>query len=305
MRKHDAMKHESIVIRLSQMLFKLNQGERLYPQTLMQEFGVNLRTIQRDLNERLAYLPLEKINGGYQLNPEYLGRIGAHNIANFAALSGIKGLFPKLDVNFLKQFYLQQPMIQVHNQHYESMTNVQRAGFVQLEQAIYEQRNICFSYTKSTGETKKYLAVQPYRLIHHKSIWYLAAVHENKLKSFAFSRVHALLIESTQFELNQQIQQELDDEDSIWLGSKQTVILKITGEAMHYFRRRQLVPKQQTLEESESALVISTQVVHGNQILPIVRYWIPFVQILSPDSMRSDLNQQLEVFLQQQKELAS
>ena len=59
--------HDTLVYRLAQMLVKLNQGERLDPQALADEFGVNLRTIQRDLNERFAYLPLEKI--GRALSP--------------------------------------------------------------------------------------------------------------------------------------------------------------------------------------------------------------------------------------------
>ena len=61
--------------RLAQMLVKLNQGERLDPQALAEEFGVNLRTIQRDLNERFAYLPLEKIDGRYHLDPAFLGKL--------------------------------------------------------------------------------------------------------------------------------------------------------------------------------------------------------------------------------------
>lgn len=49
--------HDTLVYRLAQMLVKLNQGEKLNPQALADEFGVNLRTIQRDLNVRFAYLP--------------------------------------------------------------------------------------------------------------------------------------------------------------------------------------------------------------------------------------------------------
>jgi predicted DNA-binding transcriptional regulator YafY len=53
--------HDTLVYRLAQMLVKLNQGEKLDPQELAVEFGCTLRTIQRDLNERFAYLPLEKL----------------------------------------------------------------------------------------------------------------------------------------------------------------------------------------------------------------------------------------------------
>ena len=50
--------HDTLVYRLSRILFKLNQGEALDPRALAREFAVNLRTIQRDLNVRLAELQL-------------------------------------------------------------------------------------------------------------------------------------------------------------------------------------------------------------------------------------------------------
>lgn len=37
--------HDTLVYRLAQMLVKLNQGEKLVPLALAEEFGVNLRTI--------------------------------------------------------------------------------------------------------------------------------------------------------------------------------------------------------------------------------------------------------------------
>lgn len=66
------MQHDLLVVRLSQILFRLNQGERLDAQALADEFNVTLRTMQRDLNERLSYLPIEKTNGKYHLNPVIL-----------------------------------------------------------------------------------------------------------------------------------------------------------------------------------------------------------------------------------------
>lgn len=48
--KRQPRAHDTLVYRLSQVLTKLNQGESLDPQALADEFGVNLRTIQRDLN---------------------------------------------------------------------------------------------------------------------------------------------------------------------------------------------------------------------------------------------------------------
>ena len=51
---------DKVAIRLTQILLKLNQGEKLDPHQLANEFKVTVRTIQRDLLERFAYLPLSR-----------------------------------------------------------------------------------------------------------------------------------------------------------------------------------------------------------------------------------------------------
>jgi predicted DNA-binding transcriptional regulator YafY len=48
--------HDTIAYRLSQILMKLNQGDHLDPAELAEEFGTHIRTIQRDLKVRMAYL---------------------------------------------------------------------------------------------------------------------------------------------------------------------------------------------------------------------------------------------------------
>ena len=81
--------HDTIAYRLAQILVKLNQGEKLDPTDLAEEFGVNLRTIQRDLRVRFAYLPLLKTNGRYHPEPAFLGKLSRKDVENFAALAGV------------------------------------------------------------------------------------------------------------------------------------------------------------------------------------------------------------------------
>jgi len=75
--------HDTLVYRLSQVLQKLNQGESLDPQALADAFGVNLRTIQRDLNVRFASLPLVKSAGRYRRDDAHLGRLSLKDIDKF------------------------------------------------------------------------------------------------------------------------------------------------------------------------------------------------------------------------------
>src|SRR5690606_35383189 len=65
--------HDTLVYRLSQMLVKLNQGEYLDPKSLSDEFGVNLRTVQRDLTERFAFIPLLMYEGWYARGTTFCG----------------------------------------------------------------------------------------------------------------------------------------------------------------------------------------------------------------------------------------
>lgn len=115
--------HDTLVYRLAQMLVKLNQGERLDPRALADEFGVNLRTVQRDLNVRFAYLPLENAGGRYFLDPSFLGKLNIRDIERFAGLAGIRGLFPSLSDEFLRDVFDSriQSALLVKGHHYENL----------------------------------------------------------------------------------------------------------------------------------------------------------------------------------------
>ena len=93
--------HDTIATRLAIILTKLNSGEKLSIDELIEEFGVTARTLQRDLNDRLSYLPIKKKNGYYYLEEYYLGKLNFDDIKNFATLSGIKELYPNMQDSFI------------------------------------------------------------------------------------------------------------------------------------------------------------------------------------------------------------
>jgi predicted DNA-binding transcriptional regulator YafY len=291
------MQHDLLVVRLSQILFRLNQGEKLDPNDLVQEFNVTLRTVQRDLNERLSYLPIDKTNGKYHLNPSYLGRIGAHNIQSFAAIAGIRGLFPKLDTQLLKRLYEEDKTYQIHGHHYEAQTSELQKLMQSLELAVFGKKTLSFFYTKSDGSNKYYEQVHPYRLINHNGIWYIAIADSGKLKALAVSRVATLRVNGEHFLHDSALLKELDEEEGIWLGKKRSVSLEVSGTAIHYFQRRQLLPKQQLLEVRADTIILSAQITHVNQLFPLIRYWLPLVKIVEPADVRQEFEQHLRLLI--------
>ena len=300
--KRSARAHDTLVYRLSEVLTKLNQGESLDPQALADEFGVNLRTIQRDLNVRFAGLPLIKANGRYKMDEAHLGKLTIRDIERFAAFTGVSGLLPEMSGQFLKEVFATNAndAWQVRGHHYEDVRE-HRAMFVALEQAIVQKHTVQFRYCKTNGDTRVRIAVEPYKLINQKGIWYLAAWDDGKLKSFAISRIEALLVDAETFVPRKQVDKELADSDGIWLGTaRHRVLIQVSSQVATFFQRRNLVPNQVIEKETAGGgILVASTVVHIDEILPIIRYWIPHVRVLEPPHYQQILEQGLADYLKQ------
>ena len=292
--------HDTFGYRLIQILKKLNQGEKLDPKALAEEFNVNLRAIQRDLNERFAFLPLEKTNGLYHLQPTFLGRMTLCDVEHFARLAGVSGLFPSGTDDFLRELFdaRMQTALLVKGPHYEDLDGKEHS-FRQLEQAILARSKITYEYRKTEGP-KTYADVEPYKLVNHGGIWYLAGKDGDKLKAFTFSKIDRLQISDTTFTADPAVEITLAAEDDIWLNNKKLeVVLKIAAPVADYFKRRKLVANQVIEKELEDGgLIVSAKVAHINQILPIVRHWIPNIRIISPEGYQSTLESELRSYLE-------
>jgi predicted DNA-binding transcriptional regulator YafY len=292
--------HDTLVYRLAQILVKLNQGEKLDPRALAEEFGVNLRTIQRDLNLRFAYLPLQKTDGCYHLDPAYLGKLSTREIERFASLAGVRGLFPSLSNDFLGDIFDSriQSAFLVKGHNYEDLVGKEDV-FRQLERAIVARCHISFDYQNDEG-AKSYNAVAPHKLFNQKGIWYLVARDGNKLKTFSFSRIERLSELNTRFDHDHEIDKMLKEEDGIWLGEeKKEIVLKIASEIAGYFKRRKLIANQVIEKELEDGgLIVSAKVGHVNQVLPIVRYWIPRIRIISPGGLQEEMESDIRNYLE-------
>ena len=291
--------HDKLAYRLTQILIKLNQGDKLDPQALAAEFTVHVRTIQRDLKERFAFLPLERTGDRYFLNVSYLGKLNLRDLGHFAGLAGVRGLFPSLSDDFLRDIFdsrLQSALL-VRGHRYETLDG-REDDFRRLEQAILTHRRIGFTYQKSEG-AKAYAGVQPYRLVNQDGVWYLAARDGPKLKAYTFSKIDGLQVSSETFAPDPAVNATLAQEDSIWLSeNKIEVVLKVAREAAGYFRRRKLIASQVIEKELEDGgLIVSCKVAHPNQILPIVRYWLPSIRIISPEGYQAALEADLKAYL--------
>ena len=285
--------HDTIATRLIIILTKLNQGEKFTVDELVDEFNVTARTVQRDLNDRLSYLPIKKVNGYYYLEEYYLGKLNFDDIKNFATLSGIKELYPNMQDNFITDMLSskinQAYLIKGHN--YEDLSNKTKE-FKILESAILDTYKVNFIYKD------KQRLVNPYKLVNSKGIWYLAGVEDDTLKTFSFNKISKLSSTVTKFSIDDENKKNIQDDDNVWFTQNQIeVTLEVDKSVSDYFIRRKILPNQIIIEDTQDKLIVSTKVSFEEEILKIVRYWIPNVKIISPTNLQEKLEATLKEYL--------
>ena len=299
MQRDDSI-HERLADRLANILTKLNMGHQLSIKDLASEFGVSTRTISRDFDRLNTYLPLlqDAENKRYYLEANYLGKIALKDIHNFAQLSGISHLYPSLDMSFLRELLdsRAQQIYCAKGYSFEDASQFKEL-FKIIGKAIQEHRQIGFVYK---GEPR---LVQPYRLIHHHGSWYLAAVRKDQLRTYRISHIQLTHSphEYPQFIPNQNIVKLVEDDGSIWFGQdKQEIILSINSQVAFYFKQRSILPEQQIVKElGDGGLLVSSKINHDMQLLPLIRFWIPHVAIISPAHLQNELKVGLKEYLEQ------
>lgn len=287
-------KSDKLAIRLIAIITKLNNGEKLNVKELSTEFGTSEKTITTDLNKRLVqFLPIERKKNYYFLESASIGKLDFNDIRNFANLSGIKELYPSLSDELLSDV-LNAKMAKaclVKSGTYENLSS-KTDTFELLRNAITTNYKIAFTY----NDKKRY--VNPYKLVNTNNIWYLVADEEGVLKTYTFSKIKNLLEEKETFLPQNEFLEIINKNQANWFSQNSiSVILEIDAEVSEYFLRRELLPNQNILRYTNKSIILKTTVSYDEEILKIVRYWMPHIQIQEPEYLREKLFQSLEMFM--------
>jgi predicted DNA-binding transcriptional regulator YafY len=287
------MAHDKLSHRFALILTKLNNGERFTLEELACEFNVSPRTVERDIKERLHSLPLKK-DGKYYFLEEYaLGKLNFNDIKNFADLSGIKSLYPSLTNQFLVEILDDKinKTYMVKNNGFEELENKTKE-FEKLSLAILNKQIIEFTYKE------KQKKVNPYKLLNSNGIWYLCASDDEKIKTYTFSKIENLKLINETFIQNPQLLKQIEKDEINWFSTdSKEVVLKINNSAKEYFLRKKVLSNMKIIEENEESFIISTKISFDDEILNLVKYWIPYIQIISPNELAVKLNDILNTYL--------
>lgn len=279
-------RHDLLIERINDIFITLYQGSEISKNWLCQRFHVTERTAYRDL-ARLASILDEVSPGKYRLSKELMPRLPANELGQFASFADVAHLFPSSSSRSIRDFMTskQDVIVRGHtsrdNRFFYNILNT-------LRQAISTQSKLGYSYK---GKSR---VVEPYKLINNGGLWYLAAVENNKLKSFEIGLIEEVNVSDQQFNREIKFLEELENNKGIYFGNKVIVTLKVSSKAANYISRRELFPEQRLLKkEDDGELIISVSITESEVLFRWLRYWMPEISILTPTSLAHQFSDDL------------
>jgi hypothetical protein len=97
-RTRSTVKNEKLAQRLSDILARLHQGEALDKHQLVAQYQVQVRTIERDLGERLCGIAVRCEDGLWRLTQAARGTIPAHYLSEYQRLLVVRYWLPHVRI---------------------------------------------------------------------------------------------------------------------------------------------------------------------------------------------------------------
>ncbi len=283
MKDRPTKKNDLLIERLCQTFGALYQGSVIDKSWLCERFEITERTAYRDL-ARLSHLLEEVSTGRYKLSKHLLPTLHVGHLAEFASFAGVSHLFPYSDGKSLRKRMKSADNLTI--QGASSRENRLLSDLLDhLDSAITALKTITFSYRNKSR------VVQPYRLINHYGLWYLAGVEGEQLKAFELARIANFKVSDVHFSADNAVREELDNTIGIHFGARIKVTLWVSAHAAQYVTRRPLFPEQHIAQtHADGCLTLTTTINDKNTLFRWLRYWLPDIRILEPASLKEDFD---------------
>lgn len=301
--KHD---YDKILIRLNDIIHRLYTGECLKPKELAEEYNVSVKTIQRDFSERLYRFPIERDqkNNCWKMK-EGCGLEKVHDVEEQLVLDIMEKMTDTIGGKFgtkskaLLSKLKNKTKAPIYTSFFLEDISKKVPEVVMLEKAIIEEKQITFNYRQHNE-----ILTEPLKIVNFDGFWYLMAneVSSNIIKKYYLRDVSGIKLTDSEFEYEyDDFEGRIENALNAWFrpcGDLIEVILSVDASVAKYFKRKPINGTQQITQEDEHGkLILSVKVTSEKEILPIVKYWIPNIDIVSPAKFSELINTELRSYL--------
>ena len=297
--------YDKTLTRLILILTKLSNDERPNIKELASEFGIGIRTIQRDIYERLAYFPIEKDSedklkfiDGFTLDRSTLDN--DEMMLVYLSLSQLKGLNNSFETkintilsklllpNFTTPYHIKTTTFEKLEVDSKVVQSIKKA----IEQNL-------ISSIKIKNQEK---IICPFKIVSFSGIWYLFAKDEfdDKVKSFMLSDIKSIKLLNDHYSIDKPIDEILSNVHSAWFedGSSFKVTILVNEVIAYYFKKKKILPTQENIKELKNGdLIVSFMVSHYEDIDNLIKAWLPHIEIIDPIDYKEQITNELQKYL--------
>lgn len=298
--KHD---YDKTLFRLTNIIAKLYNGAKLSNSELAEEFNVSTKTIQRDFAKLVVLYPIHKDGRKWCLQKEYEfdEKLSIEDDITLKLLSNVSKSFDKsfsqradkllqrVNENINSQIYTKIELEDISNKLSEIKT---------IETAINNSQTIIFTYLRD--ENYFDVELEPYKLVNFESFWYLVGKNKGILKKYYLQNIFDIEILDKKYRASKKALQSIENALNIWFSEDTNISVKllIDKSIMKYFQRKPISQTQRFIDlDNDGNMIISIDISNENEIIPIVKYWLPNIKVIEPKELNEKIKKEIEKFL--------
>lgn len=167
----------------------------------------------------------------------------------------------------------------------------------ELRRALLYQYRVDLAYTPPRRATETY-RFDPYTLLFYEGALYLGGYAHNReaLRLFLVDRIEQVTVLDDRFEVPEEFSAGDLTGSSFGLidEKQQTVKVRFGAEVGHLIRERVWHPSQNLVEEKDGSLTLTFEASGEKEILAWLYSYLPYVQLLEPEKLRTVFYQSLQ-----------
>ena len=279
-------------------IFEMISHEPKSTKQIADALGLNVRTIQRDLNEILAFNGAIKKgrlwsvdksefdpNDENQIVLSVLDKMAKNVGAEF--YSKAHGLLKGISEGLNHPIFVSLSAEKLEKKDIELIEN--------LESVIASRNEIELLYFSKTHR------LSPIKIALFDGFWYLLAMAGEKLKKFHLKSIKEIKILPSKFKIDESLENRIKSANSAWFDPEKSFIVRLWIDKVvkKYFERKPLPNQQIMCENEDGSIEIEVQVTHIMEIKPLVFYYLPHIKVIEPSSLADDILAEMERYIKE------
>ena len=279
-------------------IFEMISHEPKSTKQIADALGLNIRTIQRDLNEILAFNGAVKKgrlwsvdksefdpNDESQIVLSVLDKMAKNVGAEF--YSKAHGLLKGISEGLNHPIFVSLSAEKLEKKDIELIEN--------LESVIASRNEIELLYFSKTHR------LSPIKIALFDGFWYLLTMAGEKLKKFHLKSIKEIKIIPNKFKIDESLENRIKSANSAWFDPEKSFIVRLWIDKVvkKYFERKPLPNQQIMCENEDGSIEIEVQVTHIMEIKPLVFYYLPHIKVIEPSSLADDILAEMERYIKE------